>query len=140
MLKPKIINVDAIDHIVIRANDLDRMTAFYRDVLGCEVERESAEYRLVQLRAGNALIDLMGVGNPDDSKASDTERPTSPNMDHFCVRISPWNEKALQNHLTEHGVSFGKIGERYGANGKVPALYLTDPEGNMVELMGAPDN
>ena len=49
MLKTKSIDIQAIDHIVIRAHDLSRMTAFYRDVLGCDVERESDKYKLVQL-------------------------------------------------------------------------------------------
>ena len=66
MLKTKTIDIQAIDHIVIRAHDLSRMVAFYRDVLGCEVERESDKFELVQLRAGNALIDLMGSVKPEE--------------------------------------------------------------------------
>lgn len=33
------IPVRGIDHVVFRVRDTDRMVAFYRDVLGCEVER-----------------------------------------------------------------------------------------------------
>ena len=64
MLKTKSIDIQAIDRIVIRAHDLSRMTAFYRDVLGCDVERESDKYKLVQLRAGTSLIDLLEVYSP----------------------------------------------------------------------------
>ena len=139
MLKTKTIDIQAIDHIVIRAHDLSRMTAFYRDVLGCDVERESEKYKLVQLRAGNALIDLMEATDPNDYKDRGSQPSTVQNMDHFCVQISPWNDNALQDHLNLHGVKFGKIGKRFGALGEVPALYLSDPEGNTVELMGPPD-
>ena len=103
------------------------------------VERESDKYKLVQLRAGNSLIDLMEVTVPDDREVPDSESSTAHNMDHFCVQISPWDDNALQNHLNLHNVKFGKIGRRYGALGEVPALYLSDPEGNTVELMGPPD-
>ena len=54
------LKLEAIDHLVLRARDLPRMLAFYCDVLGCEVEREVPELGLTQLRAGNALIDLVG--------------------------------------------------------------------------------
>jgi glyoxylase I family protein len=140
MLKTKSIDIQAIDHIVIRAHNLSRMTAFYCDVLGCEVERKSDKYKLVQLRAGKSLIDLMEVSDSDDDGDRALQSPTAHNMDHFCVQIAPWNEKALQDHLNLHSVKFGNFGNRYGALGEVPALYLSDPEGNTVELMGPPDH
>jgi len=139
MLKTKSIDIQAIDHIVIRAHDLSRMTAFYRDVLGCDVERESDKYKLVQLRAGTSLIDLMEVSDPNDDEDRDPQSFAAHNMDHFCVQIAPWDAEAIQAHLNLHSVKFGKIGKRYGALGDVPALYLSDPEGNTVELMGPPD-
>ena len=33
----------------------------------------------------------------------------------------------------------GEIARRYGADGHGPSLYLTDPDGNTVELKGPPD-
>ena len=50
-----------IDHIVLRVVDLDTMLSFYCGVLGCSVERRQDELGLVQLRAGNSLIDLVPV-------------------------------------------------------------------------------
>jgi extradiol dioxygenase family protein len=42
-----------IDHVVLRVNDLTHMVRFNCEVLGCSVERRSAdELGLVQLRAG----------------------------------------------------------------------------------------
>ena len=37
-----------------------------------------------------------------------------------------------------HGVAIGEAGSRYGAEGEGPSLYVTDPEGNVVELKGPP--
>ena len=138
MLKTKTIDIQAIDHIVIRAHDLSRMVAFYRDVLGCEVERESDKFKLVQLRAGNALIDLMGSVKPEEGGNARPPLSEARNMDHFCVRIDPWDADKIRTHLEKYGAEFGKVGERYGALGRVPAMYLQDPEGNTVELMGPP--
>jgi hypothetical protein len=36
----------------------------------------------------------------------------------------------------DHGVACGEEQSRYGAEGRGPSLYLTDPEGNGVELKG----
>ncbi|HET7360283.1 MAG TPA: VOC family protein, partial [Rhodanobacteraceae bacterium] len=60
------------------------------------------------------------------------------NMDHFCVRVEPWDEAAIVAHLRAHGVRLGDIDARYGAEGEGPSIYLFDPEGNMVELKGPP--
>ncbi|TLY55498.1 MAG: hypothetical protein E6K51_09940 [Gammaproteobacteria bacterium] len=38
--------VQGIDHIVLRVRELPRALAFYRDVLGCRVEREQPELGL----------------------------------------------------------------------------------------------
>ena len=51
----------AIDHVVLRVVDLDRMVAFYREVLGCTDERVQAEIGRDQLRAGDSLIDLVTI-------------------------------------------------------------------------------
>ena len=55
--------IAAIDHLVLRTSRLEQMLDFYCRVLGCSVERETGpELGLVQLRAGDALIDLVTVG------------------------------------------------------------------------------
>jgi catechol-2,3-dioxygenase len=44
----------------------------------------------------------------------------------------------VRAHLTAHGVEIGEAGSRYGAEGEGPSLYVSDPEGNVVELKGPP--
>jgi hypothetical protein len=41
--------------------------------------------------------------------------------------------------LKSHGIEVGEIRRRYGAEGNGISIYLTDPEGNMVELKGPSD-
>jgi glyoxylase I family protein len=132
------ITILEIDHIVIRCADLDRMIAFYRDVLGCPIEKEQRDIGLVQMRAGRSLIDLLAVGAPIDRPESG-QPGAGRNMDHLCVRVEPFDTEALRAHPEKHNVRIGDEARRYGAEGFGPSLYLFDPEGNMVELKGPPE-
>jgi glyoxylase I family protein len=127
-----------LDHVVIRATDIDAMTRFYRDVLGCALEKEQRDLGLIQLRAGRSLIDLLQVGGRIDRPESGVPGEGR-NMDHLCLRIEPFDIDALKAWLNESGVRIGEQGTRYGADGYGPSLYLFDPEGNMVELKGPPE-
>jgi catechol 2,3-dioxygenase-like lactoylglutathione lyase family enzyme len=60
-------------------------------------------------------------------------------MDHFCLRVDPWDADAIRAHLLAHGVEPGPVAQRFGAEGQGPSLYLQDPEGNTVELKGPPN-
>ena len=116
-----------IDHVVLRVADLERAIAFYEGVLGAKVERRAEKFGLVQLRAGRSLIDLVEAPEKDREGA---------NMDHFALRIEPFDEAAIRTHLEAHGIEAGELKTRYGADGDGPSLYIEDPDGNRVELKG----
>ena len=118
-----------IDHVVLRVADQERAIAFYEGVLGAKVERRSEKFGLVQLRAGRSLIDLIEAPEKDREGA---------NMDHFALRIEPFDEAAIRAHLEAHGIEAGELKTRYGADGNGPSLYIEDPDGNTVELKGPP--
>ncbi|SIO64571.1 VOC family protein [Paraburkholderia phenazinium] len=132
------IHIREIDHVVIRVADLESITRFYCDVLGCSVEKEQRDLGLIQLRAGRSLIDLLKVGAKIDRPDSCTPGEGR-NMDHLCLRVEGFDGEALKAHLQERGARIGELGVRYGADGFGPSLYLFDPEGNMVELKGPPE-
>ncbi len=123
--------IKGLDHVVLRVADLDRAIRFYCEVLGCTEERRVESIDLVQLRAGAALIDLIA--------AAGAPAPGAGNMDHFALRIAPFDEADLRAHLDSHGVAVGELATRYGAEGSGPSLYIQDPDGNTVELKGPPD-
>ncbi len=123
--------IKGLDHVVLRVADLERAIRFYCEVLGCTEERRVESINLVQLRAGAALIDLI--------PAAGAPAPGAGNMDHFALSIAPFDEAALRAHLDSHGVAVGEVATRYGAEGSGPSLYITDPDGNTVELKGPPD-
>ena len=127
-----------IDHVVLRVLDGDAIEAFYRDVLGCSVERRQDEIGLVQLRAGSSLIDLVPVDGKLGRMGGAAPGVEGRNMDHLCLRVDPFDRDAILAHLQRHGVRVGEFGSRYGAEGEGPSQYLFDPEGNLVELKGPP--
>lgn len=132
------ITIRAIDHVVIRAKDLEVMVGFYRNVLGCLEERRKSEIGLVQLRAGQSLIDLVDVAGSLAREGDQAPAPASRNMDHFCVQVDPWDAHAITAHLQKNGVKVDEAVIRYGALGNGPSIYIDDPEGNTVELKGPP--
>ncbi len=133
------ITIRGLDHLVLRVSDMQRMRAFYVDVLGCPVERRQDALGLVQLRAGSALIDLVDVAGALGREGGSAPGREGRNMDHFCLRVDPWDEVAIVAYLKARGVRVGESGLRYGAEGTGPSIYVFDPEGNTVELKGPPD-
>ena len=132
------INISRIDHVVLRVNDLELMIGFYADVLGCRLERGPGENGLAQLRAGDSLIDLVDANGPLGRRAGAAPDHDAPNMDHVCFLVRPWDADPIIAQLARHGIKPGEMASRYGATGQGPSIYLQDPEGNSVELKGAP--
>lgn len=125
-----------LDHLVLRVRDLDAMLGFYCGVLGCTVERRRDDLGLVQLRAGRAMLDLVPVDGPLGRAGGAAPGAEARNLDHFCFRVEPWDEAAIRAHLAAQGVQAGATAMRFGAKGEGPSIYVTDPEGNVVELKG----
>lgn len=135
---PHPINVRLIDHVVIRVRDFEKMIAFYSDVLGLKLEKGPDELGLAQLRAGESLVDLVDAAGKLGRAGGDMPDHDAPNMDHLCLQVLPWEIDAIRAHLEKHGIEPGEIAERYGAQGRGPSMYISDPEGNTVELKGPP--
>ena len=133
-----VLPIRGLDHVVLRVSALDTMLHFYSVVLGCPLEKRQDDIGLVQLRAGNALIDLVPVDGPLGRAGGAAPGAQGRNMDHFCLAVEPFDEAAIRAHLQAHGVQAGAVASRYGAQGGGPSIYLSDPEGNMVELKGPP--
>jgi glyoxylase I family protein len=132
------ISIRDIDHLVLRVVDLERMLGFYCGVLGCSVERRRDDLGLVQLRAGRSMLDLVPVDGPIGRQGGAAPGAQGRNVDHFCVRVEPFDAAAIRRELQAHGIDAGPVEMRYGAEGNGPSIYVTDPEGNVVELKGPP--
>jgi glyoxylase I family protein len=115
-----------IDHIVLRTSQIEKMVQFYCDVLNCHIERVQAQFGLTQLRAGKNIIDLIKV---DSTSAKENQ-----NLEHFCLRISPFNFEELSQYFNKKGIEIFRHGQRYSAQGYGWSFYLRDPENNEIEL------
>ena len=132
------LRIREIDHLVLRVADLDAMLRFYRDALGCNVERRLDTIGLVQLRAGQSMLDLVPVDSELGRMGGAAPGREGRNLDHFCFRVDPFDAGAIRAHLQAHGAQPGPVEQRYGAEGEGPSIYVADPEGNVVELKGPP--
>jgi len=132
------IRIRELDHLVLRVVDLDKMLRFYCGALGCTIERRQDSIGLVQLRAGRSLIDLVPVDGKLGAAGGAAPGKGGRNLDHFCLRVEPFDAAAIRAQLEAHGVAAGPVEARYGAEGAGPSIYVTDPEGNVVELKGPP--
>ena len=78
------------------------------------------------------LVDMFGslgkAGGPTPGEAR--------NVDHLALKIEPFDETAILAYLDSKGVNAEPAKTRFGADGDGPSIYLSDPEGNGVELKG----
>ncbi len=132
------LKIKQLDHLVLRVVDVEAMMAFYIDVIGCSLEKTQEEFGLYQLRAGSSLIDLISVDGSLGKTGGAAPGKEGRNLDHFCLSIDPFDTAEISRYLKSKRIDPGKVESRYGAEGDGPSIYVTDPEGNIVELKGPP--
>lgn len=138
MVSTDALAIRGLDHVVLRVRDLDKALRFYCGALGCREERRLEEYGLVQLRAGQSLIDLVDISGKLGRRGGGPPGEEGRNLEHLCLRLVGFDETALSAHLSARGVEPGRVETRYGADGYGPSMYIVDPDGNIVELKGPP--
>ena len=124
-----------LDHVVLRAKDIDKMLDFYRDVLGLPVAKHNKPLGLWHLTAGTSMIDLVDMFGPLGEAGGPTLSEAR-NLDHLALKIEPFDEAAILAYLKSNGIAAEPAKTRFGADGDGPSIYLSDPEGNGVELKG----
>ena len=140
--------IRGIHHVAINTPDLDRLLAFYRDVVGFEVVegtrfdwKDSAEIdaivgikgsasKVVMLRAANAYIEMFEYQQP---AATNTGRlaPSDHGYTHICLDVTDLDAeyaRMSKNGMTFHGPPTAVEG------GAIRTVYGRDPDGNIVEL------
>ena len=130
------ISIRNLDHVVLRVADLEKSLAFYTRVLDAREERRVESVGLVQLRAGDALIDLVPLDGQLGRAGGAGPGAEGRNVDHIAYRLERFDAEALAAHLKAHGIEPGEVARRYGARGFGPSMYIRDPDGNVVELKG----
>ena len=116
-----------LDHVVLRVANQTASRAFYEEMLGCTLEFINEPIRLVQLRFGDALIDLLPAEGPTP--------PHGRGMDHVCLSIHCDDLTAVAKTLRARGVDVDvDVRTRRGAWGVGPSIYIRDPDVYRIEL------
>ena len=116
-----------LDHVVLRVADQAASRKFYEDVLGCTLEFVNEPIKLVQMRFGEALIDLLPAEGPPP--------PHGRGVDHIALSVRCDDLGKVADALRARGVSVdGDVRDRRGAFGVGPSLYIRDLDGYMLEL------
>lgn len=125
-----------VDHVVLRTAKPDAMQSFYL-ALGCTVARLRPDLGLRQLQAGASIIDLIDIDGPLGKRGGPAPGAEGRNLDHFALAIDPFDLDGIVRHLDAIGAKWTDPGsDLFGAEGVGPALYVDDPDGNVVELKG----
>ncbi len=82
------------------------------------------------------MIDLIDVQGPLGAAGGAAPEKERRNVDHFCLRVDPFDEAAIVQHLQAFGIAADKAVLRYGAEGEGLSIYCFDPDGNQIELKG----
>ncbi len=126
------IQVLAMDHIVLRVSDVERSLRWYTQRLGLLPLRvddwRSGACLFPSVRvSADTLIDL--VEAPSGSEAD----PISRNLDHFCLVVSA-DDLAQARQSSDFVIIRDPDVELFGARGYADGLYIADPDGNEIEL------
>jgi catechol 2,3-dioxygenase-like lactoylglutathione lyase family enzyme len=117
------VKVVGFDHVVVNCADVGRSLAWYRDELGLEAVRADEWQR------GEVLFPSVRVDAETIIDLFPAER-SGENMNHFCIVIEPTDLDALAARFPASTRGDGL----FGAQGFASSLYVTDPDGNTIEL------
>ena len=121
-----------IRHVHLRVADLDRATDFYRDVLGFDVIVYGRDFGL----PGAAFLSAGGYHHHIGLNTWQSQGGTPPpeghtGLYHFAILYPDRRELARAvERLLEHGYPIGGARD----HGVSVAVYLSDPDGNGIEL------
>lgn len=114
-----------INHLTLRVNDIKRAEAFYSDILGFKIERKMGQNMTVY-RIGTDSLVIVEAETAYEKSSKDYR------VDHFGFTVTT-SEKVdeLANYFREHDVTI-ITGPANRKNGRF--LFITDPDGNMIEI------
>jgi catechol 2,3-dioxygenase-like lactoylglutathione lyase family enzyme len=123
-----LMNIKAIDHIVLTVKNINATCAFYAQVLGMSITAFGAGRKALSF--GSQKINLHQYGREFDPKA---KNPTPGSADLCFVTGVPVAQ--VIEHLRACSVEIlDGPAERTGAVGPITSVYFRDPDGNLIEV------
>ncbi|MFC4017223.1 VOC family protein [Micromonospora sp. GCM10011542] len=125
------VRVTGFDHLVLTVADVERSLDFYCGRLGL------APVRVDEWRTGAVPFPSVRV-SPDSIIDLERGDRRGTNVDHFCLVVAPldWEQVVESGDFT---VLTGPV-NRFGARGTATSIYVSDPDGNSVELRWYPQD
>ena len=140
-------------HIGITVTDLDRSVAFYKDVLGMQLESQdemSGEFisrvvgvpgthiKCAYLSADDLTLELFQYLAPTGGKQQASLRPIDVGNYHLAFLVDDMKE--AYQELTSKGVKFADAPQYVpeGPDKGLGAIYFYDPDGITLELIQTP--
>jgi catechol 2,3-dioxygenase-like lactoylglutathione lyase family enzyme len=120
--------VSRTDHIALVVNDIEEAKAFYSKVLGMEARRFSKGRKALVF--GDQKIHLYKKGEEEKLKQ---RRSTTGSLNICFVTEDPMPDVIAHMYLCGVKILDGPV-RRNGAQGKMMAIYIRDPDGNLIEI------
>jgi catechol 2,3-dioxygenase len=120
--------IQHLGHVVLKVRNLARAERFYHDVLGLPIATRSPELSMVFFTLGDHHdFAIMQVG--DAAPAAD---PAAPGLFHVAFNIGDTLDelRAMKARLEALGITLDRIEDHTVSQ----SLYLSDPDGNGIEL------
>lgn len=115
----------SIGKVRLKVKDLDRSIAYYKDVLGFRVLERGAGEAVLGAAGQETLLEL--EERPD---AAEVNRRSAAGLYHFAILVPDRLSLGLVlRNMAEAGIGIGQ-----GDHWVSEALYITDPDGNGIEI------
>jgi catechol 2,3-dioxygenase-like lactoylglutathione lyase family enzyme len=119
------IRTQGLDHVALTVSDLERSTAFYRDVLGLRGRHEELRVPMFMLAEGRGVALFPVEAMPGDGGSGEPDIRVA----HVAFRVDREEFDRARRELSEAGVE-----ARFSDHGNVHSLYFKDPDGHKLEL------
>jgi catechol 2,3-dioxygenase-like lactoylglutathione lyase family enzyme len=134
MSEPRRLALRGLHHLTLICADLERTTAFYRDLLGMALVTQAANDDDPDARHfwfGAGSDEAGGLVSFLEYPAMDEGAVGRGSTHHFALAVDSAEElDGWRAYLGERGVPCSEILER----GRFRSLYLRDPDGHIVEI------
>lgn len=124
-------SISAIDHLSLTCRRHRATLGFYTGVLGFKISNRWPQWGMTEIAAGKAVLVLVNAASKKGAWAN-SPRGAGENVHHFAFRLDPFDEPGLRKTLKRARIAI----EEEHDEGRERAIYLRDPEGNLVELRG----